>query len=251
MNSVKGASSDHDGANRRRPGPQSHDQTRFSEEPLRSLANRVYLTYHVRLAMAKRLQVRGLFWDSALVALSLSTLIGSIGLLLKADLYGPNGQVIFVVISVFMLVSSLMVASARYVSRSRSAFDAYRELQRISSSLWANVNGPEVKTGKAKKLHAEADLQYQRCLDQSDNHSQGDFASAVRVRLSRRKGSKSTEAAGHDGVADWDLRFYPFGQFSMLWAHRFGRQVVTLIPCFLVVAAMAFSLPMIFWMIRG
>jgi hypothetical protein len=248
MKSVQRVTTEHNGASRRRPGLARSKMARINRDPLRPIAKRVHVTYLARLALAKRLQSRAVFWNGALVALSLSSLIGSIGLLLNSGLYGPNGRVIMVVIGVFLLVSSLMVANARYSSRSHAAFEVYRNMQRSSSFLWAHVYGSFVKKRKAARLRAEAELEYQRWLDQSENHSQGDYASAIRIRLRTRRRVESNRIAEVNGAEDHNSKLYPFGEFSVLWGHRVGRLIGTLMPCLLIIAAGLFALPTVFWM---
>jgi hypothetical protein len=251
MKSAMGGTLEHNGASRRRLGTHQSQRTRLNLDPLRPLSKRVHKTYLARLALAKRLQGRSLFWNGALVSLTLASTIASVGLLFNRALYGAQGGVVLVIMSVFVLVASLMVANARYSTRTLSAFNVYRELQRSSGVLWARVEGPFVRPVKAQRLHEQADTQYQVLLDNSENHSQGDYAAAITLKLATKARVERDRLDAERGKEDWALELVSLGEFARLSAHRIGRTLMTSIPCLLIAASAAFVVPTIVWLFGG
>ncbi|NAZ80796.1 SLATT domain-containing protein [Kineococcus sp. R8] len=101
-------------------------------EAISNLAKRSYDTYKGRLEAHKRLSARGSAWNTALVALSLSTVIASVGLLSDSNIYGPKGDSLIVSVSILMLIVSLVISSANYGSRSARMEESYKRIQKIS-----------------------------------------------------------------------------------------------------------------------
>ena len=181
MNSVTEITPEHDDVNRRRPG------TRFealgAEAPLSVLSRKVERTYLTRLQMARRLQNRGSNWNSALVSLTVSSAIASTCLLIDGSLYGTRGSVLLVVLGIFILAASLMVANTDYANKSRHAFEIYRDIQRLSVKVDALSQNPPGRASKIWSIRNALDGEYQDVLDRSDNHAPADYAKAVRTRL--------------------------------------------------------------------
>ena len=240
--------SEHNDQRRRRPDAKPDcacalEQVAEPESLARVIARSVERTYLARTWMARRLQRRGLAWNSALVALSTSTVISSIVLLGEDSVYGSRGAYIFAVLGVLTLVASLLVASAGYQDKARHAFETYRQLQRLAVLLEAIASNPPRSRRKADLRVRELDDAYQTILDHSDNHSQADFASAIRIRLKSRKNHVCRPVAGEDCV--------PLVVAVWRWMLRVGQIAMSAVPVFLAIVGIVLASPAILWMARG
>jgi hypothetical protein len=238
MNSGTKITSDHNDASRRRPGHHLSTISKMDE-----LARRVERTYLSRLKMAERLQARGGYWTGALVALTLSSTIASIALLFDAHLYGAHGEVLLVLVGVFVLVASLVIANANYTSRAHRGFETYRKLQRLSVKIDVRAHELSRWTSKSRSAYAAFDAEYQDILDNSDNHSGADFAIAIRSRLVSKANPNTTLSAREDFVSK--------RTFTYRMAIVTGSRLITTFPLLLATAACAFVVPVVIWVIRG
>jgi len=240
MNSDTKDTSDHNDESRRRPGRANLTQN----EPLQELARRFERTYLARMKMAQRLQNRGSYWNGALISLAVSSSISSVSLLVNPRLYGSAGPLALVIIGIFTLVASLIVANADYAGRARHAFDTYRAIQRLSVRAAAQASVRPWSKSKLRKIYASLDDPYQDVLDKSDNHSAADFARAIHSRPKRR-----TDVSG----AKTPVGVQVVSRSTMLLRHTqvFGSTVVTCLPLALTVGACLSLLPVAVWIAQG
>ncbi|MBX7269319.1 SLATT domain-containing protein [Micromonospora sp. Llam7] len=155
---------------------------------LERLEKRSYMTYLCRLNASRRLSHANTAWNLALVALSTSTAIASVGLLTKQDMYGAGGDALMVALSILSLVASLVVSGAGYGTRARAMEENYKRIQQISVAAenlkeYAGPNRQE----KCEKLLWE----YEVAVASSENHTSRDF---YRVRWGNQgKGSSKSQ----------------------------------------------------------
>lgn len=151
----------------------NHDEW---ERRLATLEKRSYETYKARLEACKRLETRARALNGLVVALSLSGLIAAAGMLRDRDLYGHNGDALWLFISILTFAGSLASSSLGYAARSRNMFQNYRKLQRLSvQAETAKSDTHQWSRERFESLSAE----YDDLLDESENHTTADF---LRVR---------------------------------------------------------------------
>ena len=142
---------------------------------LATLEKRSYNTYKARLEACKRLETRARALNGLVVALSLSIVIAAGGMLRDRDLYGPNGDALWLFISILTFAGSLASSSIGYAARSRNMFQNYRKLQRLSVQV-------ETAQGDAHQWSRECfeslSAEYDDLLDESENHTTADFLRA-------------------------------------------------------------------------
>jgi SMODS and SLOG-associating 2TM effector domain family 5 len=240
MNSDTKVTSDHNDESRRRPGRGASN----ADESLAEFARRVERTYLARMKMAQRLQNRGSYWNGALISLAVSSSISSVALLVNPRLYGTQGPFALVVIGIFALVASLIVANADYAGRARHAFEAYRAIQRLSARAAAEASSHRWRQSKLRRIYAAIDDPYQDVLDKSDNHSAADYARAVHSRL-RRASDKPGEKT------PVGIQIVSRSTLYLRRAQVLGSTVVTCFPIALTVAACLSLVPVAAWIVQG
>ncbi|NBE82740.1 SLATT domain-containing protein [Micromonospora rubida] len=159
---------------------------------LERLEKRSYTTYLCRLNASRRLSHANIAWNLALVALSTSTAIASVGLLAKRDMYGVGGDALMVSLSILSLVASLVVSGAGYGTRARAMEDNYKRIQQISVAAenLKEYAGPD-RQDKGEKLQWE----YEVAVASTENHTSRDFH---KVQSSSRGGTRSKAKRLHD-----------------------------------------------------
>ncbi|WP_345409200.1 SLATT domain-containing protein [Nonomuraea salmonea] len=90
------------------------------------------MTYLSRLNAYRRLAHANIAWNAALVALSTSTVIASVGMLVEKNMYGKGGDALMVALAVFSLSISLVVSSVGYGTRAKAMEENYKRIQQIS-----------------------------------------------------------------------------------------------------------------------
>lgn len=236
MNAERPKSDDRNDASRRRPD--------LSDEPtpLESLGNRVYKTYGARRELAKRLQTRGDYWNAALVIIALVTAVSSVALLVDREVLGTRGDVILAVLGVLTLVASLMVSARDYKVRSVTAFDVYRQMQRLSTDIEAAMLSPS-KEGIGKAW-SSFDARYQDLLDGSENHSQPDY-----FRARHPIWAKSAEGRKSDWHVKNDIVGLP--RYVVRWVSVWISMLATAIPLLLALASAGLLVPIVGWLAGG
>ncbi|WP_175404275.1 MULTISPECIES: SLATT domain-containing protein [Gordonia] len=156
--------------------PNSKDRTliiddKVAREHLLSIERRAYKTYRARESASSRLGRRARAWNWAIVALSTATTVAAVGMLTDASMYGPNGPTLLVCVSVFALVVSLAATNMNHSGRSRDMFLNYRKIQRIAVEMEQMIT-EEVVT---RSMVAAISDRYQEVLDESENHTSGDY----------------------------------------------------------------------------
>ncbi|WP_116510651.1 SLATT domain-containing protein [Micromonospora sp. B006] len=142
---------------------------------LAKLEKRAYETYKSRLEACKRLEARSRAVNGLVVALSLSSLIAAGGMLRDRDLYGPNGDVLWLFIAMLTFAGSVTSSSMGYAARSRNMFQNYRKVQRLSARAERVASDPTRRTWETlEKLSSE----YDDLLDESENHTTADYLRA-------------------------------------------------------------------------
>lgn len=144
---------------------------------LTTLEKRSYDTYKARLEACKRLEMRARALNGLVVALSLSSLIAAAGMVRDRDLYGPNGDALWLFISILTFAASLASSSMGYAARSRNMFQNYRKLQRLS--VQAEAAKSDMKQWNRERFDT-LNAEYDDLLDESENHTTVDFLRAKR-----------------------------------------------------------------------
>jgi len=150
------------------------------------LIERSFITYKSRLLASQRLTSLDKAWNFSLISLSSALVIASIGLLVNPKMYGSQGAVLLVSISVFSLSVSLVITSQNYGIRSRDMFANYRRIQRISVAAESLKLRNKYSWIEVQNLS----LEYQSLLDESENHSSTDFKKAKKSSTTDDKPKK-------------------------------------------------------------
>lgn len=154
---------------------------------LQDLERRAFKTYQARVRATARLAARNRAWNAFLIATSSSGVIASVALLVEPDIYGVGGPVLLVVVSMLTVVASLVTASLDYSGRARNMFINYRKVQRLSGEAERAQRDPgQCNFETAQRLFS----QYDGLLDESENHTAGDYA---RAQSEWRSGSRAKE----------------------------------------------------------
>ncbi|MBO4205871.1 SLATT domain-containing protein [Micromonospora echinofusca] len=190
-------------------------------QELSKLETRAYNTYKARLEASKRLESRSRAVNGLVVALTLSALISAAGMLRDREIYGPNGDAIWLYISILTFAGSLTSSSMGYAARSRNMFQNYRKIQRLSVRAESAKSDPAQFTREAfEKLSSE----YNDLLDESENHTTADY---LRARSQFAPGTRPSKAE----------RLRVFASDALSWI----PWLAVLVPVALVVpAVMAF-----------
>jgi hypothetical protein len=220
-----------------------NDGSRKRPDSLRQLANRVERTYWARREMARRLQNRGMYWNVALVSLALSASLAGVAQLREPNLYGANGDVAMLILGIFSLVASLMVATSSYAERARLAFENYRTLQRLSTELEAAVSVTQLSARASRRLYEKFDQRYQDILDTSNNHEPADFIKVIELRwaLPATECSKRNRPNNVDYLKLWQICTRRIQQLATL--------TMTMLPIALIAVAIGLILPTIVWLV--
>jgi hypothetical protein len=136
------------------------------------LERRSYTTYLSRLNAYRRLAHANMAWNVALVALSTSTVIAAVGMLVEKEMYGNGGDALMVALAAFSLSISLVVSSVGYGTRAKAMEENYKRIQQISVSVenLKEYTGPD-RREKYQKLQNEYDV----AMTSSENHTEHDY----------------------------------------------------------------------------
>lgn len=180
-------------------GPSSN----IVSEEIERLEARSYKTYLSRLKAYRRLAHANIGWNIALVALSTSTAIASVGMLADRNMYGAGGDVLMVALAIFSLSISLVVSGVGYGIRAKAMEESYKRIQQISISA-ENLKGylGADKDEKYEKLRWEYDV----AVASSENHTDRDYwvtkPGSDLSKLTRRgRMRRSASVAGHVALA--------------------------------------------------
>lgn len=230
----------HDGASRggRTSNPTSTvDSTiPIEADSLTGLEQRLSKTYKARVHTARRYQLRGNYWNVALVIASLTTTTVSIVNLVSEEVYGDRSGALLVVLGVVTLVVSVLVSSAQFGVNAEKFFRAYRGLQK----LWVEAHRADLtirdfgeRASKAEKIDAD----YQEILDDTGNHSPADFYRAFPAVWVLGKKAK---APGKSDVV---------GGFEYLKRRGIvaSSSLFTWFPVLLALAMLALLIPAVMW----
>ena len=145
---------------------------------VRTLENRSYTTYKDRLFAYNRLE----WWDLAsnilLVALSTSTTIASVGLLVNDKMYGTNGDALMVALAILSLVASLLVANAKYGARAKQMELSYKQIQCISMKF-ERLRCSSTSRQELERALDSIQAEYFNALESSENHLSADHKRMV------------------------------------------------------------------------
>jgi hypothetical protein len=140
------------------------------------LESRSYTTYLCRLNASRRLAQANFAWNLALVALSTSTTIASVGILAARDMYGAGGDALMVALAVLSLVVSLVVSGVGFGTRARAMEENYKRIQQISVAA-ENLKG---YTGQDRReKYEKLQWEYEVAVASSENHTQRDYRKMV------------------------------------------------------------------------
>ncbi|WP_169523901.1 SLATT domain-containing protein [Amycolatopsis balhimycina] len=142
------------------------------------LEERAYKTYLARVRAHQRLGRRNNAWNTSMIALSTSTTIASVGLLVNRPMYGTGGDTLMAALAILSLVSSLVVSSVNYGGRARAMEASYKRIQQISLAAEDVANDPSQAT--RQRLN-ELQREYAIAIDASENHSDADYHRSQKV----------------------------------------------------------------------
>lgn len=164
-----------------------------------TLETRTYKTYQARLRASERLNKRARAWNALMISASLASLIASAAMLRNSQIYGSNGDLLWMFVAIVTFAASLIISSTNYSGRSRDMFLNYRKIQALSSDLellrtHGSVSHDHVLTLKRS---------YDALLDESENHTSADYLS-TQPSTSRKTQDKITI------FASWALDYAPW-----------------------------------------
>ncbi|MGI5166408.1 SLATT domain-containing protein [Spirillospora sp. CA-253888] len=136
------------------------------------LERRSYNTYRSRLNAYRRLADANMAWNIALVALSTSTVIASVGMLVEKNMYGKGGDALMVALAVFSLSISLVVSSVGYGTRAKAMEENYKRIQQISVSA---ENLKEYIGDDRREKYQKLQDEYSVAMASSENHTEYDY----------------------------------------------------------------------------
>ncbi|MES9539213.1 SLATT domain-containing protein [Actinomadura sp. NPDC000600] len=142
------------------------------------LEKRSYNTYLSRLNAYRRLARANMAWNVALVALSTSTVIASVGMLAQREMYGKGGDALMVALAVFSLSISLVVSSIEYGTRAKAMEENYKRIQQISVSA---ENLKEYAGSDRREKYQKLQDEYNIAMTSSENHTVHDYRKTQRV----------------------------------------------------------------------
>lgn len=146
------------------------------QDMVKKLEDRSYKTFKARMRASQRLARRNSAWNVSLVAFSTATTVAAVGMLTDRDMYGPAGDTIMAALGILSLITSLIVASMNYGSRSRALEANYKHIQRISLKAEGFFIEPQSATADR---YEELFDEYSAAIESSENHSDGDYASTL------------------------------------------------------------------------
>ncbi len=148
----------------------------WCEEEVETLETRTYKTYLARLRACMRLSKRARAWNALMISASLASLIASAAMLRDPQIYGRNGDLLWMFVAIITFTASLIISSLNYSGRSRDMFLNYRKIQALSSDL------EFIRTHGSYDHDSVVALKrsYDALLDESENHTSSDFLSANR-----------------------------------------------------------------------
>ncbi|RCS99781.1 SLATT domain-containing protein [Brevibacterium aurantiacum] len=171
----------------------SHDESRgrpgipTSQELLERLQRRVEITRKARHETARRVEVRGKRWDTALVLMALTTSVIAIVSLIESSIYAGKGDLISAVLGIVVLAVSLLVTNANYAAKSTELFRHYQSLQKVSTRIEQNLTNDRV--GHISfYLIDEINREYLHELSTAFNHSTADLYLSLTVKDRERMG---------------------------------------------------------------
>jgi hypothetical protein len=187
-------------------------------QSLAQLEDRAYKTYKARLEACKRLESRSRAVNGLVVALSLSGLVSAAGMLRDRDIYGPNGDALWLFIAILTFAGSLTSSSMGYAARSRNMFQNYRKIQRLSVRAESAKGDPAQLT---RDTFEKLSLEYDDLLDESENHTTADYLRAWSQLAPANKLSKAE-------------RWHVLGSSALTWT----PWLAVIVPVALVVPAL-------------
>lgn len=149
-------------------GPSNSDVALWA----RRLEDRSFKTYLSRIKAHQRLKRRANAWNASLIALSTSTTVASVGLLVNRNMYGRGGDALMLALAVLSLVSSLVVSSVSYGARAQAMESSYKKMQQISVMAESVMEGDLDPYRELQDIRRE----YLAAIESSENHSEADYA---------------------------------------------------------------------------
>ncbi|MEV8157268.1 SLATT domain-containing protein [Kocuria salsicia] len=188
------------------------------QEELGTLEARIYKTYQCRLKACERLRRRARALNALIVSTSLAGLISGIAMIRDPKIYGSNGDLLWVIISLITFSGSLISASVNYSGRSRDMFLNYRKIQALS------VECEVLKKHPQRQSHDEIirlKTEYDKLLDESENHSPADYLKSRKEEMLKSL-SENREEGSSGGMGAQKLNFRQratlLGSNSLDWA---------------------------------
>jgi conflict system pore-forming effector with SLATT domain len=149
-----------------------YDARKILIEGAKRLEERSYKTYLARVKAYHRLNRRNNAWNTSMISLATSTTIASVGLLVNRPMYGTGGDTLMVALAILSLVSSLVVSSVNYGSRTRAMEASYKRIQQLSLAAEDLAN---YYSSVSQSRLLELQKEYAIALDTSENHSDADY----------------------------------------------------------------------------
>lgn len=161
---------------------------------LGTLERRAFATYESRLAAQRRLAVRGNLWTVALAVSSIATVALSITSLAYPQTRFPHIDFIATLISLVTFGASMVVSLFNFGGRAAEMRASYRRAQRLSARVELLRKTSDGAPSAARLRYEAKTLQgdYQDLLDESENHTQADFARRL-IKPVHCQGGRPTE----------------------------------------------------------
>jgi conflict system pore-forming effector with SLATT domain len=235
----RGRSSTADPADENRGRPDRWDDWRGDQ--LDWISVRIYKTYGARREAAKRLQARSTVWNSVLVFTAIVVAVAACLVILDRKSLGFRGEADLAVLGLLSLVASLIVASAKYDVRAERHFRGYRALQELASRADL-ARGALRSTAKRNTASRSVDVEYQRILDESENHTGADhFRASPPIRRGSRKAQHVRPEQRND-VVTWQ-------RYAAARVQLAGSWLLTLGPFLLLAAPIGLALRILNWLL--
>lgn len=222
--------------------------------PIEDLEKRSYLTYSSRLQAWRRLKARDHAWNTFLIALSISSTVAAIALLVDVNVFGVRGELLLVVLSVFAFAASLVIPTMNYSGRAQSMFSNYRRIQQLSSEI---EQARKLGLGADPQLLSDFLKKYQVLLDDSENQVEADFAKSSRLarkfanrnRIARLAAQRSNPALIDPG--DLGDNIEELFLSDRRHASEWGEIAITALPFLALVVPIILILRLVIWIFGG
>jgi len=135
------------------------------------LERRTYKSYQSRLNSHRRLRRRKVAWNASLVSTTTASTAAAVVLLKDEAVFGDKGPVLFALLSIATLVTSLVVSSVDYGGRTKAMEECYKAIQDIS----VRAEKLDIRRWSARQSLDRLWAEYSAIVRMTENHSTADF----------------------------------------------------------------------------